>query len=197
MMRHDQDMLQRAGKLAPASTGSTDAQPAHIPPPTMYASQEGAPVPSPQAPQTTENNSYNNYQPPAPQLPIQEFYTAPTYEPTPPSSLAPAEGVPSPGQKAVSPPAGSPSQYSTLASPHPFTRSHSQSSIGAPPIHPPLQGIRSSPTGSPRDPAPEPLPRKKKLPPPPPSKPHQIPGDSAERSEAIRYCLMTFSVQTS
>ncbi|ROT85126.1 hypothetical protein C7M84_021235 [Penaeus vannamei] len=193
MMRHDQDMLQRAGKLAPASTISNDAQPAHIPPPTMYASQEGAPVPSPQAPQTAENNNYSNYQPPAPQLPIQEFYTAPTYEPTPPSSLAPAEGVASPGQKAVSPPTGSPSQYSTLASPHPFTRSHSQSSIGAPPIHPPLQGIRSSPTGSPRDPAPEPLPRKKKLPPPPPSKPHQISGDSTERSEAIRLSRMPTS----
>lgn len=186
MMRHDKDMLQRAGKL-PSSAPAP--QSGHIPPPSLYASQEEA---SPNA--SIEEGSFNYPAKPT-SLPLQEFYTAPTFGGSSPPTTLPLDGSAvdvSPGQMVVSSPSGSPSQYSTLASPHPFNRSHSQNSIGGAPIHAPLQGVRSSPMSAQRDPAPEPLPRKKKLPPPPPNKP-QSDLNTVERLEAIRLSRMPTS----
>ncbi|XP_064109082.1 titin-like isoform X1 [Macrobrachium nipponense] len=134
MMRHDKDMLQRAGKLTSSAPAS---QSGHIPPPSLYASQEEA---SPNA--SIEEGSFNYPAKPT-SLPLQEFYTAPTFGGSSPPTTLPLDGSAvdvSSGQMVVSSPSGSPSQYSTLASPHPFNRSHSQNSIGGAPIHAPLQG---------------------------------------------------------
>ncbi|CAL4060062.1 unnamed protein product, partial [Meganyctiphanes norvegica] len=173
MMRHDKGML----KKLQAATNSQ--QLGHIPPPTPYACEEEPPVVPPLPLPSTLNDQQSNhysFDPPQP-LPIQEYYIAPSYEPPPPMVV---------NENKVQPPATSPSQYNTLASPHPYTRSHSQSSI-----HPPLSSVRSTPGNSPRDAVPEPLPRKKNLPPPPPEKPHQLQQqyidiNSNERQEALR-----------
>ncbi|XP_068202531.1 putative leucine-rich repeat-containing protein DDB_G0290503 isoform X6 [Palaemon carinicauda] len=188
MMRHDKDMLQRAGKLTPNAPAP---QSGHIPPPSLYASQEEA---SPNV--SSEEVSFDNYPPKPTSLPLQEFYTAPTFGGSSPQStmsVGDSAGNASSGQMIVSSPSGSPSQYSTLASPHPFNRSHSQNSIGGAPIHAPLQGIKSSPMSNQKDPAPEPLPRKKKLPPPPPTKPPASDLNTVERLEAIRLSRMPTS----
>lgn len=191
MMRHDKDMLQRAGKLSSAPAPS-DSQSAHIPPPSPYAGQENS-----SSDVNTDNSGYNLQTQPPNHLPIQEFYTAPTYDSTSPTTLPSEDAVVnhvSPGQNLVASPSGSPSQYTTLASPHPFNRSHSQTSLGGAPIHHPLQGMRSSPMITQRDPVPEPLPRKKKLPPPPPVKPPQTSDlNTVERLEAIRLSRMPTS----
>ncbi|XP_045598025.1 uncharacterized protein [Procambarus clarkii] len=199
MMRHDKDMLRRTGQLAAGPAAALDSQPSHIPPPTPYASHE-EPSPSSlhQLPPSIENSGYNFQQQSSSRLPIQEFYTAPAYESVSPASMVQSEGLGTfrpQGQKTATLPARSPSQYSTLASPHPFSRSNSQSSLDAP-KHSPLQMMRSVPVASPRESIPEPLPRRKKAPPPTPSKSHQSTNDinTVERLEAIRASRMPTSV---
>lgn len=188
MMLHDKHMLRRIGH-APADTApvSGPQTSADIPPPTLYASHEELPSAVQQQTPNTENGGYSFQQSHTSRLPIQEFYTAPTYESS--AGMVPTEGLVGhqvQEQKAAKLPAGSPSQYNTLASPHPFSRSSSQSSIETF-KHPPLQGVRSTPLSSPRDSIPEPLPRKKKVPPPAPSKfQKSVELDTAERQEALR-----------
>ncbi|KAK4318828.1 hypothetical protein Pmani_010194 [Petrolisthes manimaculis] len=133
-------------------------------------------------------------------LPIQEFYTAPAYESTPPPSLNEAgfkmedEGIV--GYRTVedqmTDSIPSPSQYTSPhphnTSHHPFARSNSQSTMEtssspAPP-HAPLQAARSSPASGP-----EPLPRRRKVPPPAPNKTTDL--NTAERREAMRVSRMT------
>ncbi|KAK3862018.1 hypothetical protein Pcinc_032077 [Petrolisthes cinctipes] len=134
-------------------------------------------------------------------LPIQEFYTAPAYESTPPVSLNEAgfkmedEGMV--GYRTVedqmTDSTPSPSQYTSphphTFSHHPFARSNSQSAMDtsssspAPP-HAPLQAARSSPASGP-----EPLPRRRKVPPPAPNKTTDL--NTAERREAMRVSRMT------
>lgn len=168
-MRHDKDMLRRVGHLP------------ERPSPASYNIQEGSTIPQP------ADSSYKmqRRQPPS-QLSIQEFYTAPTYEATSPmeeDSLTPTRE-----DKSVGLPAGSPSEYATLASPHPFSRSNSHSSIETK-RHLPLQPARSTPLPSPRDSIPEPLPRKKKVVSPQiPNKTQRLLPDlnTAERLEAMR-----------
>ncbi|XP_071547519.1 uncharacterized protein smash isoform X14 [Panulirus ornatus] len=190
MMQHDKDMLRRTGQLVDDPAAVSNSQPAHIPPPTPYASHEESSAYVHQLNSSAENSDYDLQQQPSPRLPIQEFYTAPTYESASPSSMVAAEGIGCyklQGQRNVALPSGSPSQYSTLASPHPFSRSNSQSTIETS-KHPSLQAMRSTPLASPRESIPEPLPRKKKVPPPTPSKSQKSTGDlnTAERREAIR-----------
>lgn len=189
MMRHDKHVLQRIGQVPIDPTPVSSTQTSSIPPPTLYASQEELPTPIQQLPSNTENGGYSFQQTPSSRLPIQEFYTAPTYESSSPASLVSSDGIAgyrSQEQKVTTLPAGSPSQYNTLASPHPFSRSNSQSSIETP-KHPPLQGVRSTPLSSPRETIPEPLPRKKKVPPPTPTKSQRLVElDTAERQEALR-----------
>lgn len=176
MMRHDKDMLRRVGHLP------------ERPSPASYNFQEGSTIPQP------ADSSYKmqRRQPPS-QLSIQEFYTAPTYEATSPmeeDSLTPTRE-----DKSVGLPAGSPSEYATLASPHPFSRSNSHSSIETK-RHLPLQPARSTPLPSPRDSIPEPLPRKKKVVSPQiPNKTQRLLPDlnTAERLEAMRVSRMTSS----
>lgn len=174
-MRHDKDMLRRAGHLPdtppPTATSSQSSDP--------YDNQEGSTIPP-----CVDSYKMPRRQPPS-HLPIQEFYTAPTYESTPPmeENLAPTME-----DKGVGLPAGSPSQYTMLASPHPFSRSNSHSSIETN-KHVPLQPARSTPLPSPRETIPEPLPRKKKVVSPPvPSKTQKLLPDlnTAERLEAMR-----------
>ncbi|KAK7085965.1 hypothetical protein SK128_023033, partial [Halocaridina rubra] len=187
MMKHDKDMLQRAGKLS-----SSPQCTVQIPPPSLYAAESES-----SHNDTSESYSFQSSSA-AQHLPIQEFYTAPTYEASPKTTV-PADAV---GTNTVSDepnlvpsPSGSPSHYSTLASPHPYNRSHSQPSMGGSSIHASLQSIRTSPISTQREPAPEPLPRKKKLPPPPPNKPQNTSDhlNTAERLEAIRLSRMPTS----
>ncbi|KAG7176048.1 hypothetical protein Hamer_G017015 [Homarus americanus] len=197
MMRHDKDMLRRTGQLQAGPAAVSDSQPTHIPPPTPYASHEESAVPLHQISPSIENSSYNFQPQSSSHLPIQEFYTAPTYDSTPPASLVQAEGITGyrpQGHKTVTLPSGSPSQYSTLASPHPFSRSNSQSTIEAP-KHTPVHAVRSTPLASPRESIPEPLPRKNKVPPPAPNKSQKINSDlnTTERHEAIRSSRMPTS----
>lgn len=173
-MRHDKDMLRRAGHLpdTPSPAPSTQLS-------DPYENQEGSTIPP-----AADSFKMQRRQPPS-HLPIQEFYTAPTYE-SPPSMEE--DLATSPGSKGVGLPAGSPSQYTTLASPHPFSRSTSSSSIETN-KHAPLQPARSTPLPSPRESIPEPLPRKKKVVSPPvPSKTQRMLPDlnTAERLEAMR-----------
>ena len=176
-MRHDKDMLRRAGHLpdrpSPTTTSTQSSD--------SYNIQEGSILPQP----ADSTFKMQRRQPPS-HLPIQEFYTAPTYDATPPmdeDSLTPSRE-----DKSIGLPAGSPSEYATLASPHPFSRSNSHSSIETK-RHLPLQPARSTPLSSPRDSIPEPLPRKKKVvSPQTPSKTQRILPElnTAERLEAIR-----------
>ncbi|XP_050737726.1 bromodomain-containing protein 4-like isoform X12 [Eriocheir sinensis] len=181
MMRHDKDMLRRAGHLPdtpPSSASSQLADP--------YENQIGSIIPPP-----VDSYKVQRRQPPS-HLPLQEFYTAPTYESTPPLE---EDLAPSMEDKGVGLPAGSPSQYTTLASPHPFSRSSSHSSIETN-KHVPLQAARSTPLASPRESIPEPLPRKNKVVTPPvPSKTQRMLPDlnTAERLEAMRVSRMTSS----
>lgn len=173
-MRHDKDMLRRAGHLPDTPPSSASSQPAD-----PYESQIGSIIPPP-----VDSYKVQRRQPPS-HLPLQEFYTAPTYESTPPLE---EDLAPSMEDKGVGLPAGSPSQYTTLASPHPFSRSSSHSSIETN-KHVPLQAARSTPLASPRESIPEPLPRKNKVVTPPvPSKTQRMLPDlnTAERLEAMR-----------
>ncbi|XP_053633695.1 uncharacterized protein [Cherax quadricarinatus] len=199
MMRHDKDMLRRTGQLTNGSTAGSDSQPSVNSSLSSYATHgEHSPFPLHHFPQSTENSNYNFQQQSSSHLPIQEFYTAPTYESAASASMVQGEGVGTfrpPLQKSVPLPAGSPSQYSTLASPHPFSRSNSQSSLESS-KHPPVQAMRSVPLASPRESIPEPLPRKKKAPPPTPSKSLKLTSElnNAERLEAIRVSRMPTTV---
>ncbi|XP_076029694.1 uncharacterized protein LOC143018276 isoform X15 [Oratosquilla oratoria] len=166
MLEHDKAMLQRAG---------------HSP---------SSPLPE------AQHEPVTNFKPtPTADLPIQEFYTAPTFQPTPPpnfKSSSPPDTIgmlgmtlehsASVGQLSSSVP-----NYTNLTA-HPFSRSHSHTNLGAPTPY-------KSPPRVPKHQAPEPLPRKKKMPPPPPVKPAPAPAvpapppavqQSVERQEAIR-----------
>ncbi|KAK8382390.1 hypothetical protein O3P69_015371 [Scylla paramamosain] len=179
MMRHDKDMLRRVGHLPERPSSAAPSS-------DSYDIQEGMVIPPP----ADSSFKMQRRQPPT-HLAIQEFYTAPSYDTTP--TMEEDSLTPSREDKSVGLPAGSPSDYATLASPHPFSRSNSHSSIDTK-RHLPLQPNRSTPLTSPRESIPEPLPRKKKVATPQiSSKTQRILPDlnTAERLEAMRVSRMT------
>ncbi|XP_063862920.1 uncharacterized protein LOC135102093 isoform X11 [Scylla paramamosain] len=179
MMRHDKDMLRRVGHLPERPSSAAPSS-------DSYDIQEGMVI----LPPADSSFKMQRRQPPT-HLAIQEFYTAPSYDTTP--TMEEDSLTPSREDKSVGLPAGSPSDYATLASPHPFSRSNSHSSIDTK-RHLPLQPNRSTPLTSPRESIPEPLPRKKKVATPQiSSKTQRILPDlnTAERLEAMRVSRMT------